>query len=147
MIFQNTLDETTKIGNNRMTNPWDVDSLQAFLTLKCPECDFCTDTETLFQAHAVANHPLCLGNLLKRIDNFSGAAFKVLSFLEACFYLIPSSSLSMKIQIMGRKITENLGFKSPLRKVNIFLFFFIFIFKFFTQNWVSLNLTTFCHLF
>ena len=43
---------------------------------KCPECDFCTDTETLFQAHAVANHPLCSGNLLKRIDNFSGAALK-----------------------------------------------------------------------
>ena len=59
-----------------MTNPWDVDSLQAFLTLKCPECDFCTDTETLFQAHAVANHPLCLGNLLKRIDKFLGAALK-----------------------------------------------------------------------
>ena len=76
MIFQNTLDKTTKIGNNRMTNPWDVDSLQAFLTLKCPECDFCTDTETLFQAHAVANHPLCLSNLLKKIDKFSGAALK-----------------------------------------------------------------------
>ena len=105
MIFQKTLDETTKIGNNRMTNPWDVDSLQAFLTLKCPECDFCTDTETLFQAHAVANHPLCLGNLLKRIDNFSGAAFKVLSLLEACFDLISGSSLSMKIKIMGGKIT------------------------------------------
>ena len=112
MIFQNTLDETTKIGNNRMTNPWDVDSLQAFLTLKCPECDFCTDTETSFQVHAVANHPLCLGNLLKRIDNFSGAAFKVLFLLEACFYLISGSSLSMKIQIMGGKITENLVFKS-----------------------------------
>ena len=51
------------IGKNRMTNPWEVDSLQAFLTLKCPECEFCTDVETLFQAHAVANHPLSLGNL------------------------------------------------------------------------------------
>ena len=69
-------DEAKIIGNNRMTNPWDVDSLQAFLTLKCPECDFCTDVETLFQAHAVANHPLSLSNLLKRIDNFSGAALK-----------------------------------------------------------------------
>ena len=36
---------------------------------------------------------------------------KVLSLLEACFDLISSPSLSMKIQIMGRKITENLGFK------------------------------------
>ena len=47
----------------------------------------------------------------------------VLSLLEACFDLISSSSLSMTIQIMGGKITENLGFKSPLRKVKVFLFF------------------------
>ena len=38
--------------------------------------------------------------------------FKVLSRLEACFDLISSSSLSMKIQIMGGKITGNLGFKT-----------------------------------
>ena len=37
----------------------------------------------------------------------------------------------MKIHIMGGKIPENLGFKSPLRKVKIVLFFFLFIFKFF----------------
>ena len=41
---------------------------------------------------------------------------KVLSLLEACLNLISGSSLHMKIQIMGGKITENLGFKSPLRK-------------------------------
>ena len=49
---------------------------------------------------------------------------KVLSLLEACFDLIMGSSLSMKIQIMGRKVTENLGFKSSLWKVNFFLSFF-----------------------
>ena len=32
---------------------------------------------------------------------------KVLSLLEACFDLISGSSLHMKIQIMGGKITEN----------------------------------------
>ena len=43
--------------------------------------------------------------------------FKVLSLLEA----------SLKIQIAGGKITENLGFESPLRKVKIFgPFFFSF---------------------
>ena len=50
-------------------------------------------------------------------------SFKVLSFLEACFDLNSSSSFSMKIQIMGGKITENPGFKSLLRKVKIFLTF------------------------
>ena len=33
---------------------------------------------------------------------------EVLSLLEACFDLISSPSLSMKIQIMGGKIAENL---------------------------------------
>ena len=49
---------------------------------------------------------------------------KVLFLLEACFDLILGYSLSMKIQIMGGRITENLGFKSPLQKVkkNIFSF-------------------------
>ena len=42
---------------------------------------------------------------------------KVLSLLEACFDLISSPSPSMKIQIMGGKITENHGLKSPLWKV------------------------------
>ena len=43
--------------------------------------------------------------------------FKVLSLLEAFFDLISSPSTSMKIQIMGGKITENMGFKSLLQKV------------------------------
>jgi hypothetical protein len=44
---------------------------------------------------------------------------KVLYFLEACFDLISGSSLHMKIQIMGGKITENekkqarKGFRPP----------------------------------
>jgi len=54
---------------------------------------------------------------------------KVLFLLKACFDLISGSSLSMKIQIMGGKITENLVFKSPLRKVN-FLFVVLFFFSF-----------------
>ena len=51
-------------------------------------------------------------------------SFKVLSLLEACFDLISGSSLSMKIQIMGGKITDYLGFKSLLRKVKMFCSFF-----------------------
>ena len=49
---------------------------------------------------------------------------KVLSLLEACFDWISVSSLHMKIQIMGGKITENLEFKSPIRKVIFFCPFF-----------------------
>ena len=44
--------------------------------------------------------------------------FKVLSLLEACFDLMLSPSPSMKIQIMGRKITEN---SNPCSGRSIFL--------------------------
>ena len=44
--------------------------------------------------------------------------FKVLSLLEACFDLMSSPSPSMKIQIMGRKITEN---SNPRSRRSIFL--------------------------
>ena len=54
---------------------------------------------------------------------------KVLSLLEACFDLISGSSPYLKIQIMGGKITENEGFKSPLRKIKKILAFFSFHFQ------------------
>ena len=39
-------------------NPWQVDSIEVFYYLKCPECKFDTQEEVIFQDHAVANHPL-----------------------------------------------------------------------------------------
>ena len=39
-------------------NPWQVDSIEVFYYLKCPECQFDTQEEANFQDHAVANHPL-----------------------------------------------------------------------------------------
>ena len=41
-----------------MSNPWQVDSIQDFSCLKCPECGYNTKQETFFQDHAVENHPL-----------------------------------------------------------------------------------------
>ena len=43
-----------------MTNPWKVDSIQAFSYLKCPECTFNTKEEYFFQDHALNNHPLSI---------------------------------------------------------------------------------------
>jgi hypothetical protein len=39
-------------------NPWAVESLQAFYFLKCPECNFDTKEENLFENHATKNHSL-----------------------------------------------------------------------------------------
>ena len=33
-------------------NPWAVQSIQDFYFLKCPECDFDTKEENLFENHA-----------------------------------------------------------------------------------------------
>ena len=39
------------------TNPWQVDSIEAFSCLKCPECNFYSRDENYFKDHAMANHP------------------------------------------------------------------------------------------
>ena len=38
-------------------NPWQVQSIEAFSFLNCPECVFKIKDEDLFQEHAVKNHP------------------------------------------------------------------------------------------
>ena len=40
-------------------NPWQVESIQAFVYINCPECSFKTKEEGFFQDHAVASHPMC----------------------------------------------------------------------------------------
>ena len=39
-------------------NPWNVESLESFLFLKCPQCVFDTKEKDSFQNHAIENHPL-----------------------------------------------------------------------------------------
>ena len=39
-------------------NPWEVDNVQAFSFLKCPECIFDAKEESNFRHHAIENHPL-----------------------------------------------------------------------------------------
>ena len=46
MIFQNTLDETTKIGYNRMTNQWDVGILKKSEQYVPPEAKASEGDET-----------------------------------------------------------------------------------------------------
>ena len=50
-------------------NPWKVDSIQAFYLIKCPECTFDTKTETIFQEHAIENHPLSHVLFHKKLEN------------------------------------------------------------------------------
>ena len=54
-------------------NPWEVESIQDFLFLKCPECIFDTKEENIFQGHALEKHPLSFvffGKTCKEEDNY-----------------------------------------------------------------------------
>ena len=48
------------------SNPWQVESIDEFYFLKCPECMFFSQEENDFKGHAIENHPLSntlFGNL------------------------------------------------------------------------------------
>jgi hypothetical protein len=48
------------------SNPWQVDSIDEFYFLKCPECMFFSQEENDFKGHAIENHPMSnilFGNL------------------------------------------------------------------------------------
>ena len=53
-------------------NPWQVDSIEAFSCLKCPECNFYSRDENYFKDHAMANHPCSVvffGNPCEKFHN------------------------------------------------------------------------------
>ena len=67
----------------------------------------------------------CAIDLISAQTSEEGIKCKVLSLLEACFDLISSFSPCMKIQNLGRKITENLEFESQLWAVKFFCTFIV----------------------
>ena len=62
--FEDENTKTTSITNTDpfrdtfTVNPWQVESIEAFAYLKCPECVFDCKEAVIFQEHAVENHPL-----------------------------------------------------------------------------------------
>ena len=69
-----TSEETNEMTSEMTTaNPWQVDSVQAFVCLKCPECTFDTKKGEHFRDHALENHPLSFvlfGKTLKEEGDF-----------------------------------------------------------------------------
>ena len=68
----NIKNEPISDGIEFENNPWNVESLQAFLCLKCPQCVFDTKEKDVFENHAIKNHPLSIvlfGRTLKEETN------------------------------------------------------------------------------
>ena len=73
-------------------NPWQVDNIQEFYFLKCPECDFMHKEKSDFQNHAVENHPLSVtffGEVNMRIEKI-GIFFCTKVFLILAFKIVAS---------------------------------------------------------
>ena len=66
------------------SNPWQVDSIQDFSCLKCPECAFYSKEENQFQDHAIELHPLSFVLFVKSEEQID---FQ----LEKCDYDSPNS--------------------------------------------------------
>ena len=47
-------ESSSTVKNN---NPWDVTSINSFDFLCCPECVFRSKEESIFEKHALENHP------------------------------------------------------------------------------------------
>ena len=55
-----TITNTDPFIDTMIYNPWQVESIEAFTYLKCPECPFDCKEEVIFQDHALENHPLSI---------------------------------------------------------------------------------------
>ena len=65
-----TSEETNEMTSEMTTaNPWQVDSIQEFACLKCPECTFDTKKGEVFKDHAVENHPLSFVLFVKNVKD------------------------------------------------------------------------------
>ena len=89
--------EVSENSLNFSDNPWQVESIDAFYYLKCPECSFDTVDQDFFEFHATENHPLSF--------MFFGQICKETEFDDTNF--IKNESLTEGITIKNEPFFEN----------------------------------------
>jgi hypothetical protein len=99
-----TLSETFKIYSyfslfSRMDadNPWQVESIEAFYFLKCPECMYFTQKDSSFYHHAVENHLLSFAFFGKPDESKELFAQKYILNEDVHFKLKQTKSCDKKI--------------------------------------------------
>ena len=93
-------ENSLKVSENSLNfsdNPWQVESIDAFYYLKCPECSFDTVDQDFFEIHATANHPLSF--------MFFGKICKEAEFDDNDF--MKNESLTEAITIKNEPFFEN----------------------------------------
>ena len=102
-------------------NPWQVDSVQAFLSLKCPECVFTSKYEDSFQDHAVKHHPLSAalyGGLIVSVPTVSDVKVEV----------APNVIVSEVVEELGKGYIFLFCQKKSYLKCKFFIFTLIIFF-------------------
>ena len=81
-IIQNTIFKRMDADN-----PWQVESIEAFYFLKCPECLFFVQEDSKFHNHAIKNHPLSIVLFGKpRVEMIEEEKYLNLPEKIECFY-------------------------------------------------------------
>ena len=58
-------------------NPWLVENILAFSYYNCPECEYRTKDEKIFEDHALESHPLSKDFFIKSEDEPSEDTFEI----------------------------------------------------------------------
>ena len=98
------------------SNPWQVDSIQTFYCLKCPECMFFSHKEFDFRHHAMENHPLSYLLFGKSENNEEMAQHEEKSDIDENYENVLSTSINSNSLIENTMI-EKESFDSEI-KVN-----------------------------
>jgi hypothetical protein len=98
-LIENTeaSDFKSEVLQNVSDNPWQVELIDAFYYLKCPECSFDTMDQDFFEIHAADNHPLYF--------TFFGQTYKEAPFDNNAF--MKNESLMETIMIKNEPIFES----------------------------------------
>ena len=89
-------------------NPWEVESIQSFAFLNCPECTFKTKEESFFQDHAIETHPLCFvlfGNYVQEVT------------IDEQKPIIEASETEYYVEIKGDEVPSKLELESALASI------------------------------
>ena len=99
------------------SNPWQVDSIQTFYCLKCPECMFFSQEEFDFKHHAMENHPMSDLLFGKSENNEEMAQIKEKSDTDENYDNVPLTSINSNSLIENTMI-EKESFDSEIKVIN-----------------------------
>ena len=96
------------------TNPWQVDSIQEFTFLNCPECVFYTKQEKYFEDHAIEKHPL--SSVLFRKSTKVDEDLKQINFAG-----VPVELIEVNYDEISAEIQQNFIMQDDLKNSDVFI--------------------------